>query len=705
MNLTVAIAGNPNCGKTSIFNRLTGTAHSVANYPGVTVEQKIGRTTFDGREITLVDLPGTYSLTAFSADELVARNYVIESRPRVVIDVVDAANLERNLYLTVQYMEMRVPLVIALNMIDVAERRGLTVDTALMSRLLGIPVVATIGNRGTGMHELMQAVVSVADQTGDNGLRAVSYGHEVETEVDRLAAVIARENAITSRYPANWVAVKLIEGDPLVRRRVREIAEHPDAIELAARQSIAAIEAHFGESAEVILAERRYGFAAGVVRECVRAAAEARQDLTDRIDAIVCDRFLGLVILVGVIYGLFAAVFKVADDWNWLFGRSPTGWVHWFFDVLLAGLVDRIEPSMPVFHSLLRDGIISGVGGVVGFVPLIAVMFFFVAILEDTGYIARVAFVLDRALRVFGLQGKSILAMIISGGLGGGGCAVPGVMATRTLREEKDRLVTMLVAPLMNCGAKMTVHLMLIAAFFSHRKPQMLFALWIASWVIALSAAWVLRKVLITGPQTPFVMELPAYHVPTLRGVLLHTWERTWLYLRKAGTVILAINIVIWAAMYFPHVPGDPSASRNERSRAQLAGSIAGRLGSALVPVTRLAGFDWKDNIALVGGFAAKEAVIGTLGTAYSMGRLEEDEYASVSEHLASDPTWSPLRAVAMIVFVMVYAPCFVTLVTIRRESGKWRWALFSTTYTTILAFVLATAIYQIGSALGWGVS
>jgi ferrous iron transport protein B len=378
--------------------------------------------------------------------------------------------------------------------------------------------------------------------------------------------------------------------------------------------------------------------------------------------------------------------------------------VHWFFDDVLAGLVGRIEPSMRVLHSLLRDGIISGVGGVVGFVPLIAVMFLFVAILEDSGYIARVAFVLDRVLRVFGLQGKSILAMIISGGLGGGGCAVPGVMATRTLREEKDRLVTMLVAPLMNCGAKMTVHLMLIAAFFSHHKPQVLFVLWIASWTIALAAAWVLRKVLITGPQTPFVMELPAYHMPTLRGALLHTWERTWLYLRKAGTVILAINVLIWAAMYFPRVPADPAASRNEQARAQLAASVAGRLGSALVPASRLAGFDWQDNIALVGGFAAKEAVIGTLGTAYSMGRVEADESESLSERLASDPTWSPLRAVAMLVFVMVYAPCFVTLVTIRRESGKWRWALFSTTYTTILAFALATAIYQVGTALGWGV-
>jgi len=709
-------------------------SQSVANYPGVTVERKIGRASWQGRQIEVVDLPGTYSLTAYSLDELIARDAVIESRPQVVVNVVDASNLERNLYLTVQLMEMQAPLVIALNMADVARRRGFVVDTAKMAVLLGAPVVATVGHRGIGLNELLRAIVTTAEQSAGPGVRPVSYGHEVEAEVEKVAAAVAREPALAGRYPAHWVAVKLIERDAAVLGAVRRLAREPGVIEAAAQASVTAIERHCGESAETIIAERRYGFAAGIVRECVHATVETRQDVTDRIDTIVCHRVLGPLILCLVVYGLFASIFKIADEWRWLFGKSPTGWVQWFFDDWLAGWVAGLAPQMPLLHSLLRDGLLAGVGGVVGFVPLIAVLFMFVAGREDAGYVAPVGLGMDRVLRVFGLQGKSILAMILSGGLGGGGCAVPGVMATRTLREKKDRLVTMLVVPMMNCGAKMPVYLMFIAAFFAQHKPQVLFVLWAVSWVMALSAAWLLRKVFIRGEQTPFVMELPAYHVPTLRGVLQHTWERTWLYLRKAGTIILAINIVVWAMLYFPQVDARPFEARlaeakrrfeatvagagsgtdarlrreheaacraieNERARAQLEGSFAGRLGSALAPISRLAGFEWRDNIALIAGFAAKEVVIGTMGTAYSMGDSHPDTIRNLASVLAEDPRWSPVRAAAIMVFVMLYAPCFSTLAVIRRESGRWRWALFSTVFSTTLAFVLATMVYQVGRA------
>ncbi|MGB9625055.1 MAG: ferrous iron transport protein B, partial [Phycisphaerae bacterium] len=417
--ITAAIAGNPNCGKTSIFNELTGMSQSVANYPGVTVERKVGRASWQGRVIEVVDLPGTYSLTAYSLDELIARNAVIESKPQVVVNVVDASNLERNLYLTVQLMEMQAPLVIALNMADVARRRGIVVDTAKMSVLLGAPVVATVGHRGIGLNELLRAIVATAEQPSGPGVRPVSYGHEVEAEVEKVAAAVAREPELARRYPAHWVAVKLIERDAAVLKAVRRLAGDPGVIEAAAQASIAAIERHFGESAETIIAERRYGFAAGIVRECVHATVETRQDVTDRIDTVVCHRVLGPLILCLVVYGLFASIFKVADEWKWLFGKSPTGWVQWFFDDWLAGWVAGLAAQMPLLHSLLRDGLLAGVGGVVGFLPLIAVLFMFVAVLEDTGYVARVAFVMDRVLRVFGLQGKSILALILSGGLGG----------------------------------------------------------------------------------------------------------------------------------------------------------------------------------------------------------------------------------------------------------------------------------------------
>ncbi|MBN1344252.1 MAG: ferrous iron transport protein B [Phycisphaerae bacterium] len=707
-----AIAGNPNSGKTSIFNHLTGTIQSVGNWPGVTVSRKEGRAFLGDREFVIIDLPGTYSLTAYSLEEVVARNFLIDKQPEAVINVLDASNLERNLYLTVQLMEMNTPLVVALNMIDVAERRQLKIDAAHMAELLGVPVVRTMGNRGEGMRGLLEACVDVADRDVRPGVQRIHYGHEVETEVRALTDVIASDAGVSDAYLPRWVAVKLIEKDEEVHKSIRAVATDVAAIDEAADKAIRAIERHFKEPAEIIIAERRYGYAAGVVRECVTPAGEgAIQDVTDQIDSIVCHRVVGPLLLAGIVYMLFAAVFKVADEWPWLFGRSPSGWVATFFERCQSA-ISPLGAKAPLLYSLLHDGVIGGVGGVMVFVPLIFVMFMFVAILEDTGYIARVAFILDRALKLFGLQGKSILAMIVAGGLGGGGCAVPGVMATRTLREEKDRLVTMLVTPLMNCGAKIPVYLMLIAAFFANHQAHMMFLMWALSWVVALGAAWLLRRFVVKGEQTPFVMELPAYHMPTVKGVLLHTGERTWMYVKKAGTIILAVNLILWAAMYFPRI--DAGAVRAELVKAnpgmsdadvdngvaeiRLSRSIAGRLGTALTPLSKLAGFDWRTNIALIGGFAAKEVIVGTMGTAYAMGEIDPGTSETLSQHLAHDSDWNPVRALALMIFVMVYAPCLVTTAVIRRESGKWRWALFALAYTSVLAFVLAVLVYNVGS-------
>jgi ferrous iron transport protein B len=716
-----AIAGNPNSGKTSLFNSLTGRIRCVGNYPGVTVERCEGMARLDGRAMLMVDLPGTYSLTAYSAEEVVTRSVIIDEQPDVVVDVIDASNLERNLYLAVQLMEMEVPLVIALNMIDIAERHGENIDSEMMSQLLGVPVIRTVGNKGQGKQGVLEACARVADGRWEHHVQRVTYGHPLDEHVQRLSERIAEDDGVCRRYRPRWVAIKLIEKDPEVAGAVTRIADDPQAIREAAQSAIHAIETHSGDSARAIVAEGRYGFAAGVVRRCVRASAIKRRRMTDRVDSIVCNRLLGLLILAGVVYGLFLAVFKLADEWPWLFGRSPTEWVGWLFDTLAAS-IGGLEASSPMLHSLLADGVIGGVGGVLSFVPLIFVMFLFVAVLEDTGYVARVAFVLDRVLRVFGLQGRSILAMIVSGGLGGGGCAVPGVMATRTMRAEKDRLVTMMVAPMMNCGAKMPVYLMLVAAFFAQAQAKVMFLLWALSWAVALMAALILRKFVIRGEQTPFVMELPSYHVPTVRGVLRHAWMRTWMYIRKAGTIILAISLVMWALMFFPRADAggyqeriatqDPASSvRTEematieaaKSQDQLQQSIAGRIGTTLLPLSRLAGFDWRDNVALVGGFAAKEVIIGTLGVAYSMGNVDADQSGTLSQRLKRDQGWSPLRASSMLIFVMVYAPCMSTLAVIRRESGSWKWSLFSTAYSTTLAFVLAVLVYQVGGALGLG--
>ena len=707
----IAIAGNPNAGKTCLFNALTGTVQHVSNYPGVTVERKEGVTHFGPRTFPVVDLPGTYSLTAYSQEEIVARNVVIDERPDLVVDVVDASNLERNLYLATQLMEMQVPMVIALNMVDIAEKRGIRIDADRLSQLLGVPIVPTVGHRGKGVDDLLATCVKAIDGETPAAPRLVTYGHEVDRQIDRLAGRLAEVPAIVGRFNPRWVAVKLIEKDEEVSAAARLLAgESWEVLTQAVEAGIAAIESHFNDDASTIIAERRYGFAAGAVKECTSLFGPARQDMTDRIDAVVCNRLLGPFILVGVVAALFFWVFKVSDEWAWIpwIGGwlSPTGLTEWIFEqcsAMVAGLEDRA----PMLHSLIDDGLISGVGGVMGFVPLIFIMFLFISFLEDTGYIARVAFILDRVLQTFGLQGKSILAMIVSGGLGAGGCAVPGVMATRTLREEKDRLVTMLVAPFMNCGAKMPVYAMLIAAFFSQGRTGMMLLLWVISWAVALSAAWALRRFVIRGDQTPFVMELPPYHMPTFRGVFRHTWERTWLYIKKAGTIILAINVILWALMFFPRLPEDATeagADPNTVAANQLAHSFAGRCGRALEPISRLAGFDWRTNIALIGGFAAKEVVVGTLGTAYSMGETDAEKFDSLSHRLAKDEAWNPLRAFVLMIFVMIYAPCFVTVAVIRRESGSWKWALFATAYSTAAAFSLAVLIYQAGRLLSIGV-
>jgi len=697
----IAIAGNPNAGKTSVFNCLTGASQQVSNYPGVTVERKSGVCHVRDRHITVVDLPGTYSLTPYSREEAIARDFILDEKPDVVIDVVDASNLERNLYLTTQLMEMQAPLVIALNMVDVAKHRGIEIDVASLSRLLGAPVTPTIGNRGKGMDELLNQCIAVLDGVLPARPKPVTYGHEVTPVVDALGETIAAIPSACALYRPRWLATKLIEGDPDLADQLQRIcgADWPK-IDKAVQAAIRAIESHFGDTAATILAERRYGFAAGAVKECCRFTGEARQNITDRIDSIVCSRILGPVILLAVVAALFFWVFKVSDEWAWIpwFGgwRSPTGIMEWIF-IQLSAIITPLQDTAPMLFSLLNDGLIGGVGGVMGFVPLIFTMFLFISALEDTGYIARVAFILDRVLQTFGMQGKSILALIVSGGLGAGGCAVPGVMATRTLREEKDRLVTMLVVPFMNCGAKMPVYAMLIAAFFPEHRTGMMLLLWGVSWIVALSAAWILRRFVVRGEQTPFVMELPPYHVPVLRGVLQHTWERTWMYMKKAGTIILALNILLWAFMYFPRLPA--AEGRSATPAEQVAHSFAGRLGNALEPISQWAGFDWQVNIALVGGFAAKEVVLGTLGTVYSMEYTDAAE--DLSNRLARDPQWNPLRAFVLMIFVMLYAPCFVTMTVIRRESGSWGWALFSTIFSTTIAFMLAVFIYQAGHILG----
>jgi len=736
MQATVALAGNPNSGKTTLFNELTGARQHVGNYPGVTVEKKEGLYTNDDFQLHIVDLPGTYSLTAYSLEEVVARDFLVNQKPEVVINIVDASNLERNLYLAVQFLEMGVAVCIALNMIDVAHKRGVEINARKLSALLGVPVVPTIARTGQGKKELMDSAARIVQENREFVPLKISYGDDVDRALLEMEKEIETGKFLTDTYPVRWIALKYMENDEQILEKGR--LENP---ELSARlqETVKKVSHHLLETLdtypEAMIADQRYGYIKSILKQGViyQKYDPNRLYSSDRIDKVLTNRFLGPLVMLAVIAGLYQVVFTYSE--------VPVGWLESIFGWIGAG-VSAILPD-GLLKSLIVSGIIDGVGGVLGFVPLIMFMFFGIAILEDSGYLARVAFMLDRVFRTFGLHGSSVMAFIVSGGIAGG-CAVPGVMATRTLKSPRERLATLLTVPFMNCGAKLPVFALLIAAFFAKHEALIMFMITLGAWAGALLVAKLLRVTLIKGPATPFVMELPPYRMPTFKGLAIHTWERTWQYIKKAGTVILGFSIILWGMMSFPALPDSkvqefetrrqallnaaPAATIRElenisaatelsrealtlkkqlnsikyrEAETALRYSIAGRIGTGLEYVSRWAGFDWRTNIALVGGFAAKEVVVSTLGTAYSLGGVDPQESGALSEALAKDPGWSPLLALGLIVFTMFYSPCFVSVVCISRESGSWKWGAFAIAFNTLLAFALAVLIYKVGSALG----
>ena len=736
MQATVALAGNPNSGKTTLFNALTGARQHVGNYPGVTVEKKEG--TYKHKDFTLhiVDLPGTYSLTAYSLEEVVARDYLVNEKPEVVINIVDSSNLERNLYLAVQFLEMGIPVCIALNMIDVAKKRGIEVNAEKLSTLLGVPVVPTVARIGQGKNELMESAAHIVKDKKKFGALKISYGDDVDIAMLDMEKEIETNNFLTDTYPARWVALKFMEKDEQILSQGKEI--NPD---LAARleETVKKVSSHLLNTLdtypEAMIADQRYGYIKSILKQGViyQKYDQNRLYTSDKIDKVLTNRFLGPIIMLVIIAGLFHVVFT--------YSAVPVGWLESIFGWISHGLYTLLPHGL--LRSLIVSGIIDGVGGVLGFVPLIMFMFFGIAFLEDSGYLARVAFMLDRVFRIFGLHGSSVMAFIVSGGIAGG-CAVPGVMATRTLKSPRERLATLLTVPFMNCGAKLPVFALLIAAFFAKHEAAIMFAITLGAWAGALLVAKLLRVTIIKGEATPFVMELPPYRMPTFKGLAIHTWERTWQYIKKAGTVILGFSIILWSMMTFPMLPESrvdelearrqslldsvPAAVSEElenikrgsgfsgaaldlkkqlqiidfaKAEAGLRYSVAGRVGTALESVSQWAGFDWRTNIALLGGVAAKEVMVSTLGTAYSLGEVDPEASGSLSEKLARDPAWSPLMALGLIVFTMFYSPCFVAVVCISKESGSWKWGAFAVIFNTLLAFGLAVLIFQTGSALG----
>jgi ferrous iron transport protein B len=718
MRATIALAGNPNSGKTTLFNALTGARQHVGNYPGVTVETKEGVCSHRGGELRIVDLPGTYSLTAYSMEEIVTRDFLTVRKPDVVIDVVDASNLERNLYLAVQLMEMGAPLVLCLNMVDAARNRGIEVDAGRLSTLLGVEVVPTVARTGKGREALLDAAVRKAqDGTGSEPL-VISYGNDLDEAIASMQDLIRSRAFLAGAGPARWIALKYLEEDA-------EILGKGDAAdpELSAslKEAVRKVSVHIARTLdtepEALISDQRYGYIHALIREGVvrREHDQNRLYVSDRIDRFLTHRLLGPLVMLAVVTGLYRFMFTYSE--------RPVEWVEGLF-AWLGRLASAHLPE-GMLRSLVVSGVIDGVGGVLSFVPLILLMFFGIAFLEDSGYLARVAYMLDRVFRIFGLHGNSVMAFIVAGGVAGG-CAVPGVMAARTLRSPRERLATLLTVPFMNCGAKLPVFAVLIAAFFAEARETVMLTITLISWAGALLAAKLLRSTVIRGPATPFVMELPPYRVPTLRGLLIHTWERTWQYIKKAGTVILAIAIVLWAMMTFPAL-SDSHSERFERERAVILASasterggeleavdraeaeaglrhsVAGRIGGALERVTRWAGFDWRTNIALLGGFGAKEVVVSTLGTAYSLGEVDPERSGGLAETLAANPGWNRAVAWSLIIFTIFYAPCSVTVVCIIREAGSWKWGAFSVLFNTAVAFALAVIVYQAGMALGAG--
>ncbi|SMD08309.1 ferrous iron transport protein B [Desulfocicer vacuolatum DSM 3385] len=720
-HITAALAGNPNCGKTTMFNALTGARQHVGNYPGVTVEKRSGTVKSGEVLMDVVDLPGTYSLTAYSPEELVARDFIVDERPQVVINILDATSLERNLYLSIQFMELGAPMVLALNMMDAVKKQGKTIDVDMLSTLLGLPVVETVARTGAGKHELIQQTIAFIREKEDPWKPLhISYGSLLDPVLREMEEIIAKNNFLTHRFPARWIGLKYLEEDEQIIAMGETFLEscHHRLLKLAEKTRTRCLK-NMDMAPDAIIADYRYGHIAAMMKQGVvkRDTTGDRINLSDNIDRVLTSRFLGPIIMLATLYGIFQITFPI--------GEIPMGWVEAFFEWLAMVAVAVIPAGF--LQSLVVDGIIGGVGGVMGFVPLIMVMFMAITILEDVGYMARMAYMMDRVFRIFGLHGASLMPFIISGGIPGG-CAVPGVMAARTLRSPKEKLATILTAPFMNCGAKVPVFLLLSAAFFPHNAAGVMFGMTLVSWAVALVVAKLLRSTVIRGEATPFVMELPPYRMPTLRGVLIHTWERAWQYMKKAGTVILGISILIWASMTFPGVPHDLSSQfqarqkaveaemiaspsqkqqlqqalvdiENMENQAALRYSFAGRVGSFFEPVTRLAGFDWRTNIALLGGFAAKEVIVSSLGTVYSLGAVDADDSASLGKRLLGDPMWSPVGALALMVFVLLYAPCFVTVAVISKETS-WRWAAFSVMFNTALAFCLAVGVYQVGNAV-----
>jgi ferrous iron transport protein B len=655
--LKIGLVGNPNSGKSTVFNNLTGGHAHVGNWPGVTVEKKEGKFKYGDYEVTVVDLPGIYTLTAYSLDEKITRDFIIKEKPEEIVVVVDASNLERNLYLVTQLLELGINVILDLNMMDIVGNKAMVIDTRKLFEVFGTRVVETVANKGEGMEELKGIIVGGIEKRR-NSFR-IDYGRDIEAEVGRLEKLLN-----ISEYPSRWMAIKLLEGDKEMLERVMGTGIESEVIDGKIR-----LEKHIGYDLETALVEGRYAFLSGLIKESTSRKFDLmeRLDISDRIDRILVNRYLGIPIFLGMMWLVFQLVFTLGGP----LADGIDVMMNWIGETSAVGIEKLSGPNW--LSSLISDGIIGGVGSVLVFLPNIMLLFLAIAILEASGYMARAAFVMDRFMHALGLHGKSFIPMLI-----GFGCNIPGIMATRTLESEKDRILTILVNPLMSCSARLPIYTLFAGAFFAEHQGWVVFSLYLIGVILAIGVARIFKGIFFRGEVAPLIMELPPYRLPTIKGILIHMWERSSLFLRKAGTIILAGVMLIWFLASLPF--GVEYASEY---------SLIGKLGALFAPLLEPAGFGfWQAGVALFFGVLAKEVVVGTFGTLYGM---EEAGLTSVIQN-----QFNPLSAYAFMVMSLIYIPCVAAIATIKRETN-WKWTFLAVGYSLILGWLLAVGINQAG--------
>lgn len=702
--INVALVGNPNCGKTSLFNFASGAHERVGNYSGVTVDAKEGHATFEGYEFNLVDLPGTYSLSAYSPEELYVRKQLVEKTPDVVVNVIDASNLERNLYLTTQLIDMHIRMVVALNMFDETEQRGDNINLDALSSLFGVPMQPTVFTTGRGVKELFHKVIEVYEATEDADAHFrhihIKHGHEIEHGIAEIQDHLKKEHGLRERYSTRYLAIKLLENDKEVEQLVRTF---PDADEILEHRDEAAkrVKEETKEDSETAIMDAKYGFIHGALAEAGYTTGKGKDtyQLTHLLDRILTNRFVGFPIFIALLALMFFVTFNL--------GAYPMDWIDQGVG-LLGELVGTYMPDGPV-KDMLVDGIIGGVGAVIVFLPQILILYFFISFMEDSGYMSRAAFIMDKLMHKMGLHGKSFIPLIM-----GFGCNVPAVMATRTIESRRSRIVTMLVLPFMSCEARIPIYIMVIGTFFSLKMQWVIMtALYLIGIAMAVLMSKVFTKFMMKGEDTPFVMELPPYRFPTAKAVSRHTWEKGKQYLKKMGGIILVSTIIVWALGYFPHNEALTEQQQQEQS-------YIGRIGQTVEPVFELQGFSWKMDVGLLAGVGAKEIVASTMGVLYandesladdSEAGQGESRYEKLHTLMVGDvaqmhglaPSDGRVEAVAtltafcFLLFVLLYFPCLATIAAIKGETGSWKWALFAAAYTTLTAWVVSALVFRIG--------